>query len=147
MVEVFSGNVVNFIDGFSISRDQGKGNYLIVATYLQHFSAQKELPSWINNDPVVHFGLVTESDDGSVFISGRVENGIAGEEVSIAIFDPNNSNTATYVQTTNTKAQFALFIDSTEAKQAFPTSGDYTIVVTHIPTGVTGSTTLTYTVV
>jgi hypothetical protein len=135
----------HFHDGFGISRDQGKGDYKVIVSYLKHFSAQTEVPSWINNDPVVVV-TATEFSDGSAVIQGRIDNGIAGEQVSIVVQDYMGSTTATFTQATNTHAQFTQNIDSTEARTVFPSSGDYAITVTHNPTGVSGRTTLAYTV-
>jgi len=134
-----------FQDGYGISRSDGKGNYEIVITYDNELVAKTWVGSWINNDPVIDIGPVTENADGSVYVVGRVANGIAGEQVSIAILDPNNSQTATYTLTTNTHAIFSLFIDATSAAQVFPTSGNYTIIVTLDSAGVTAKTMLTYT--
>jgi len=133
-----------FQDGYGISRSDGKGNYEIVITYDNELVAKTWVGSWINNDPVIDIGPVTENADGSVYVVGRVANGIAGEQVSIAILDPNNSQTATYTLTTNTHAIFSLFIDATSAAQVFPTSGNYTIIVTLDSAGVTAKTMLTY---
>lgn len=127
-----------------ISRDQGKGNYVVVVTHHNEVVGRAEIPSWINNDPVVYV-FAGESNDGGVGIGGRVANGIAGEQVSIDIIDPDGSTTATYTVSTSLHAQYSLYIDAASAASAFPTSGDYTIMVTHLPTGVTGSTILTYT--
>ena len=135
----------HFGDGLGISRDQGKGDYRIIATYLNHFSAQTQVPSWINDDPVVNVSA-TEFSDGSVFIQGRILNSIAGEQYSISITDSTGSTTATYTGMVGIQGQSEQFIDATLAKQVFPTSGDYTITLTHTATGVTGSSILTYTV-
>src|SRR3989449_123490 len=133
-------------DAYSIKRAEGKGNYSVIVTYDNSLTAKISLPSLINNDPVVDFGIVEERSDGSVGINGRVENGLAAEQVSIGIIDPNKSTTATYTVTTSTHAIYEIEINSTTAKQVFPQSGTYTIVVTHIPTGVQGKTVLTYTI-
>src|SRR2546422_118877 len=133
-------------DAYSIKRAEGKGNYSVIATYDNSLTAKISLPSLINSDPVVDFGIVEERSDGSVGINGRIENGLAAEQVSIAILDPNKSTTATYTVTTSTHAIYEIEINSTTAKQVFPQSGTYTIVVTHIPTGVQGKTVLTYTI-
>src|SRR3989475_529576 len=133
-------------DAYSIKRSEGKCNYSVIATYDNSLTAKISLPSLINSDPVVDFGIVEERSDGSVGINGRVENGLAAEQVSIAILDPNKSTTATYTVTTSTHAIYEIEINSTTAKQVFPQSGTYTIVVTHIPTGVQGKTVLTYTI-
>ena len=134
-----------FGDGIGISRDQGKGNYTIIATYDNDLVAKTQVPSWINDDPVIFIANAIEYSDDSVLVNGQVVHGLAGEQVSIDIFDPNNSRTATFTMTTNTHAIYTLLIDATSASQIFPASGNYTIVVTHIPTGVTGSKILTYT--
>jgi hypothetical protein len=134
-----------FQDGYGISRSDGKGNYVIAVTYVNELVAKTEVPSLINNDPVIIFDRVTENTDSSVYVIGRVANDIPGEQVSVTILDPNNSQTATYALNTNLHAQFDLFIDSASAVNAFPTSGNYTIVVTHLPTGVTAKAMLTYT--
>lgn len=134
-----------FHDGYGISRSEGKGNYVIVVTYDNELVAKTEVSSLINNDPVIIFDRGTENADGSVLLIGRVTNDIPGEQLSVAILDPNNSQTATYALNTNMHAQFDLFIDSASAVQVFPTSGNYTIVATHLPTGVTAKTMLTYT--
>jgi len=134
-----------FQDGYGISRSDGKGNYVIVITYDNELVAKTEVGSWINNDLVMNLDRVAENDDGSVYVIGRVANGIAGEQVSVDILDPNNSQTANYTSTINPHAIFTLFIDSANAAKVFPTSGNYTIIATHIPTGVTAQTILSYT--
>ena len=129
-----------FGGNFACQRSQGKGNYVIVASYAGKVSAQFELGSWINNDPVVYISQALENTDGSVWVNGRVANGIAGEQVSVSVHNSTGSTTATVVTGTNTHAQFQTSIGQT----AFPTPGNYTIVVTHLPTGVTGSAVLAY---
>ena len=129
-----------FGGNFGCQRSQGKGNYVIVASYGGKVSARFELGSWINNDPVVYIGQAFENTDGSVWVNGRVANGISGEEVRISVHNSTGSTTAAVVTGTNTHAQFQTSIGPT----AFPTAGNYTVVVTHIPTGVTGSRALAY---
>ena len=98
----------------------------------------------INNDPSIGIEVMEEGSDGSVEIIGYVQNGIADEQLSISILDSTNSTTVTYPVETNTQAEFDLLIDPTSATQAFPNSGNYTIVITHLPTGVITKTMLTY---
>ena len=131
-------------DAYFVNRADGKGNYTIIVTYDNSLTAKLALPSWINNDPVIGFENVAENSDGSVIIQGRVDNGLSGEQVSIAILDSNKSTRATYTVDGNTHDIFELDIDSTTAKQIFTQSGSYTIVVTHLATGVQGQTVLTY---
>ena len=133
-----------FEDSIGITRDQGKGNYTVVATYDNELVTKTEVPSWINNDPVIRFGNAQEYNDGSVSLNGGITNGLGGEPASLTILDSNGSTTATYTVYTNIQAIFEFSVNATSAAQAFPTSGDYTLVVTHIPTGISASTTFTY---
>lgn len=150
---------VYFEDSTGISRDQGKGDYTIVATYDNELVAKTEVPSWINNNSVSL--TASETSDGSVSIGNRVYTGISGEQDSLTILDPNNSTTAVYTIGTGIQGQLSLMIYSTQqacaadrgdpsscpgpfTSTAFPTSGNYTIVLTY-PTGdIAGKTMLTY---
>ncbi|OLC94416.1 MAG: hypothetical protein AUI92_00880 [Thaumarchaeota archaeon 13_1_40CM_3_38_6] len=149
-----------FQDGYGISRSEGKGNYAIVITYDNELVAKTEVGSWINNNSISL--SAGKGVDGSVSIGGRAFTGIAGEKDSVAILDPNNSQTATYTIETGLQGQLRLVIYITQeacvvntgdpsictgpyASEAFPTSGNYTIVLTY-PTGdIAGKTMLTYT--
>lgn len=138
---VFNGtqSAGSFGDKYFISRSEGKGNYTTIANY-DSMSAQTKIASWINNDPVVNVGHTAENN-GYVPIGGNVDHGIAGEQVSISVHNSTGSTTATTQQETNSHAQFQY----TFGPQAFQTSGNYTVVVTHLPTGINGSTVFTYT--
>lgn len=154
-----------FVFSLGISRDQGKGNYVVIVTHHNEMVGKAEIPSWINHDPVFFSFSAHEGADGSVSIGGRASNVIAGEQVSIAILDPNNSITASYTIRVGIQGQLGLRIYATQAAceadtveddtvdpslcarpfadEAFPTSGDYTITATLGET--TATTTLAYT--
>ncbi|CUR51912.1 Fibronectin type III domain protein [Nitrosotalea devaniterrae] len=150
----------SFHDEHDISRSDGKGNYTLVVTYDNELIVTKEIPSWINNNSV--YFSAGELSDGSASIGGRAYAGIFGEQDSVTIFDPSNSATATYTIGTGLQGQLQLEIYTTQqacvadrgdsslcpgpfTNTAFPTSGNYAIVLTY-PTGeLAGKTTLAYT--
>ena len=133
-----------FQTGYAISRSEGKGNYTVILTY-NNISTKTSFESWINNDPVFGFVDPSEASDGSVSISSLVGYTLAGEPISVAINDSSNSTLATFTAPLLGKGQFNFEINSTTAKQIFTKSGNYTIVLTHIPTGVQRSAVLAYT--
>ena len=134
-----------FEDWYGISRSEGKGNYTIILKYNNDVLANNSLASCINNDPVIGFIDPSEAGDGSVSIQSGVGYSLAGEPISVAINDPSNSTLATFTAPLLGKGQFNFEINSTTAKQIFTKSGNYTIVLTHIPTGVQRSVVLAYT--
>lgn len=133
----------NFSDSYFISRADGKGNYNITITYDKSLSANQLLPSWINDDPVIQFST-SENNDGSVSISGVVFHDLASEPVYIAIKNSTNSSLANFTSNTLAEGQISYEVGSSSAKNIFTKSGNYTIVITHIPTGVKAQHTLSY---
>ena len=131
--------------GYGISRSEGKGNYTLILTY-DNTSAKASLPSWINKDPVFSFIVPSEASDGSVLVSSLVANDLAGEPVSITILDSTNATLANYTVSTLSKGQLTFYINSVTANQIFTKSDNYTLVLTHIPTGVQGKAVMTYTI-
>ena len=129
-----------FGGNFACQRSQGKGSYVLVASFQGKVSAQFALASIVNNDPVVYVYTASESAGGSVYVQGAVANGLGGEQVSIAVHNSTGSTTASVVTGTNTHGLYWTTFD----KSAFPRPGNYSVVVTHIPTGVTGSKAVAY---
>ncbi|HXV47064.1 MAG TPA: hypothetical protein VD736_10375 [Nitrososphaera sp.] len=94
--------------------------------------------------PPVVLLSASEFDDDAVLISGRVDGGLAGEEVKILIYHPID-NSIIYEQTMRSSlhAQFEDYIDSYSAEALFG-NRTYKIVVLHIPTGASSETSLSY---
>jgi hypothetical protein len=83
-------------------------------------------------------------DNGTVRLNGMLEGGLAGENVTIAIHDPNDRPVKQYTIGFGTRPVFTLFIPSQDAQTIFNQTGNYTFVVTHVQTGVQGNATLFY---
>jgi hypothetical protein len=134
--------------GFFISREAGEGNYRIVATYkYDKGTAKTEImhPVKFVTPEFVNLSATEDNNNnGAVRVSGLLEGGLAGENITIAVNSPDGQTVKKYAMSFGTKPIFTLFIPSEEAKAIFSKTVNYTFVVTHLPTGVQGSVTLSH---
>jgi hypothetical protein len=131
--------------GFFVPREAGEGNYRIVATYEYDGGTTKaEITHPIKFATPEFASLVAVEDNGTVRLNGMLEGGLAGENITIAIHDPDGQPVKQYALSFGTKPVFTLFIPSEDAQSIFDRTGNYTFVVTHVQTGVQGNATLFY---
>jgi hypothetical protein len=131
--------------GFFTPRQAGEGDYKIIATYkYDKFTAKNEIIHPIKFATPEFVNLAATEDNGTVRLSGLMKGGLAGENVSIAINDPDNMVVKKYEANFSTKPLVSLFIGSDEAGTIFNKTGNYTFVVTHLLTGTRGNATLFY---
>jgi hypothetical protein len=129
--------------GFFASREAGEGNYRIVATYkYDKGTAKAEITHPIKFATPEFANLSATEDNGTVRVGGLLKGGLAGENITIAIDNPDGQIVKKYAISFGTKSIFTLFIPSDEAGAIFNQTGNYTFVVTHLPTGVQGNATL-----
>lgn len=131
--------------GFFASREAGEGDYRIVATYeYDDGTAQAEITHPIKFAPPEFANLSATEDNGAVRLNGMLKGGLAGENITIAIRDPDGEQVRQYGMSFGTKPVFTLFIASEEAGAIFNQTGNYTFAVTHVPTGVQSNATLSF---
>ncbi|HEX2558186.1 MAG TPA: sialidase family protein, partial [Nitrososphaera sp.] len=152
LVKVFAPNGTlqdsfNYSDqqGFFTPRQAGEGDYRIVATYkYDKFTAKDEITHQVKFATPEFVNLAATADNGTVRLSGLMKGGLAGENVSIAIHDSDNTVVKKYNATFGTRPVISLFIGSEDAGAIFNKTGNYTFIVTHLETGTHGSATLFY---
>jgi hypothetical protein len=129
--------------GFFASRDDGEGNYQIVASYeYDDGGVETRITHPIKFATPVFANLVASEDNGAVRLDGLLKGGLAGENITIAIQSPSGEQLKQYALSFGTKPAFSLFIPAEDAGEIFNSTGNYTFVVTHDLTGVQGSATL-----
>jgi hypothetical protein len=130
--------------GFFASREAGEGDYRIVATYdYGNGTTEAEITHPIRfATPEFSNLAAAEDDSGAVRLNGMLENGIAGENITIAVYAPSGDELKKYRLSFGTRPVFTLFIPAEEVEAMFNNTGNYTFTVTHMPTGATGNTTL-----
>ncbi|MEW6603992.1 MAG: sialidase family protein [Thermoproteota archaeon] len=129
--------------GFFASREAGEGDYRIVATYdYGNGTTEAEITHPIKFATPEFVNLVAEEDNGIVRLNGMLKNGIAGENVIVAVHSPSGNELKRYSLSFGTKPVFTLFIPADEVDAMFNSTGNYTFAVTHAQTGVTGNATL-----
>lgn len=128
--------------GFFASRKAGEGNYRIVATYeYDNGTVEAAVTHPIKFATPEFVNLSVNEDNGTVRFNGMLKGGLAGENVTIVIRDPDGLLVGQYAASFGTKPVFTLFI-SEDAQTIFNQTGSYTFVVTHVQTGVQGNATL-----
>jgi hypothetical protein len=131
--------------GFFAPRQAGEGDYRIVATYkYDKFTAKDEIMHSVKFATPEFVNMAATADNGTVRLSGLMKGGLAGENVSIVIRDPDNVIVKKYETSFSTKPVISVFIGSDEAGAIFNKTGNYTFVVTHLLTGTQGNATLFY---
>ncbi|HEV8404484.1 MAG TPA: hypothetical protein VGQ13_01130 [Nitrososphaera sp.] len=131
--------------GFFASRETGEGDYRIVATYKYDKGVAKgEITHHIKFAVPEFANLEATEDSGNVRIGGLLKGGLAGENITIAILDPDDQPVKQYAMSFGTKPIFTLFLPSEEASTIFNKTDNYTFVVTHLPTGVQANATLSF---
>lgn len=131
--------------GFFASREAGEGNYRIVATYeYGDGTAEAEITHPIKFATPEFVNLSAMDDNGTVRLDGMLKGGLAGENITVAIRDPDGQPVKQYAASFGTRPVFTLFIPSEDAQAIFNKTGNYTFVVTHVQTGVQGNATLFY---
>jgi hypothetical protein len=135
-----------FQGGFVIQRQYVNGSYTIVATYQGQSQKQTVPPySTFQPQPPTFESLAAQQlSNGNILISGRVQGGIQNEPVTAAIYSPSGKLVDSLSEQSNMQAEFE-FVISASDQSAFTENGNYRVVVTHVPSGVTGETTLAYT--
>ncbi|HXG06127.1 MAG TPA: sialidase family protein, partial [Nitrososphaera sp.] len=130
--------------GFFALREAGEGDYRIVATYDYGDGTTKtEITHFIRfAAPQFSRLAAVEDDRGNVRLNGMLENGIAGENVTISVISPSGDELKKYRLSFGTRPVFMLIITSDEVDAMFNSTGNYTFSLTHVATGVTGNTTL-----
>ncbi|MEP0825795.1 MAG: hypothetical protein HRF40_09935 [Nitrososphaera sp.] len=131
--------------GFFASREAGEGDYRIVATYeYGNGTAEAEITHPIKFATPEFSKLAVMEDDGNgtVRLNGMLENGIAGENITISVKSPSGGELKKYRLSFGTTPVFTLFISADDVDKIFKSTGNYTFTVTHVPTGVTGNATL-----
>jgi len=131
--------------GFFASREAGEGDYRIVATYdYGNGTTEAEIthPIKFATPEFTNLAAVEDGDNGTVRFNGMLENGIAGENITITVHSPGGDELKKYRLTFGTRPVFALFIPADEVDAMFNSTGNYTFTVTHVQTGVTGNATL-----
>ena len=127
-------------DGFLIQRQFVDGSYQVVASYQGQTVSKVIAPySSFEAQPPTFVALLASSSQ----VSGRIQGGIEGEPVSASIYSPSNALLTTLTGTTSLHNQFSF--DLTTVQPMFTESGTYRVVLTHVPTGITGETTFSYT--
>jgi hypothetical protein len=129
--------------GFFASRDSGEGSYMIVATYeYDKGSVEASITHPVKFATPEFANLVAAEDNGTVRLNGMLKGGLAGENITVAIHDPNDQLLKQYAMSFGTRPVFTLFISGEDAPAIFNQTGNYTFVVTHVQTGVQGNATL-----
>jgi hypothetical protein len=131
--------------GFFASREAGDGDYRIAAMYeYGGGTAEAEITHPIRF-PTPEFVNLSATEDGDgVRLDGMLRGGLAGENITIALYGPEGEQVREYAMSFGTKPVFTLFIASEDAGAVFNQTGNYTFAVTHDPTGVQGNTTLSH---
>ncbi len=133
--------------GFFASRETGEGDYRIVVTYeYDKGTARAEIthPIKFATPKFVNLSATEDNNTGTMRVDGMLEGGLAGENITIALNDPDDQTIKKYAMSFGTRPIFTLFIPGEEARAIFNETGNYTFVVTHLPTGVQGSVTLSH---
>lgn len=131
--------------GFFVTRETGEGNYTITATYeYDDGTAEAGITHPIKFVTPEFVSLVAVEENGTVRLNGLLEGGLAGENITIAILDPDGQPVEQYAMSFGTRPVFTLFIPAENAQAIFDRTGNYTFVVTHLQTGVRGNATLFY---
>ena len=129
--------------GFFASREDGEGNYQIVASYeYDDGGVETRIIHPIKFATPAFASLVVSEDNGAARLDGLLKGGLAGENITIAIQSPSGEQLKQYALSFGTKPAFSLFIPAEDAGEIFNTTGNYTFVVTHDLTRVQGSATL-----
>jgi hypothetical protein len=129
--------------GFFASREAGEGNYRIAATYkYDKGTAKAEITHPVKFATPEFANLSATEDNGTVRVGGLLKGGLVGENITIAIDNPDDQTVKKYAMSLGTKPIFTLLIPSGEAGAIFNKTGNYTFAVTHLPTGVQGNATL-----
>jgi hypothetical protein len=129
--------------GFFASRDMGEGKYRINASYdygNATVGAEIEHPVSFATPEFKNLSVV-EDDDG-VRLNGLLEGGLAGENVTIAVHDPEGDQIREYGLSFGTRPIFTLLISNEDSGAIFNQTGNYTFAVTHVQTGVQANETL-----
>ncbi|MEO9321284.1 MAG: hypothetical protein ABI361_11485 [Nitrososphaera sp.] len=128
-------------DGFMVDRKYIDGSYTVVATYQGQTVNQSVPPySTFEPQPPTFVALSVTSS----MITGRVQGGIEGEQVSASVYSPSGALVKTYSGPTNLLNIFEFGISDSD-RAAFTETGTYRVVLTHVPTGVTADATFSYT--
>ena len=132
--------------GFFMDRKAGDGNYRIVAEYKygQGTATAEILHAAKFAAPQYARLAATSDDNGAVRLFGLLTGGLAGEKVSIEIFDPDGQPVRSYEATFGTKPVFSLFIAGENASSVFMKTGNYIFAATHLPTGAKSEAVLFY---
>lgn len=129
--------------GFFAPREAGEGDYRIAAAYQYgDGTAEAEITHNIKFATPEFANLAATEDDGAVRVNGMLRGGLAGENITIAIRDPDGQQAKLYALSFGTRPVFTLFIPSEDAGAIFNQTGNYTFAVTHEQTGVQGNATL-----
>ena len=129
--------------GFFAPRETGEGDYRIAAAYeYGDGTAEAEITHNIKFATPEFANLSATEDDDAVRVNGMLRGGLAGENITIAIRDPDGQQAKLYSMSFGTRPVFTLFIPSEDAGAIFNQTGNYTFAVTHEQTGVQGNVTL-----